>query len=50
MVEKNIKKKQAKKQRNMSGFNTGNRTHKDPRHPSRNDRKIEFMRYLKEEY
>lgn len=50
MVEKNVRKEAYKKMRGVSGFNTGCRIHKDPKHPTRSDRKIEFRKILKEEF
>lgn len=46
MTEKNRKKLEAKKQRGLSGFNTGTIIHKDMRHPSRQQRKLDTRRLI----
>ena len=46
MVEKNIRKVEAAKQRNMSGFNTGTRTMKSAKCPNRQKRKKDFQKML----
>ena len=46
MVEKNLRKAKAKRNRVYFDMNTGTRVHKDPRHPSRNDRKKDFRKML----
>ena len=44
MVEKNKKKQQAKKMRVMNGMNTGTRTHKTDKHPTRQQQKEELRK------
>jgi len=44
MVEKNIKKLKAKKQRVICEMNMGTRIHKDAKHPSRQQRKQEIRK------
>lgn len=46
MVEKNVRKVEAAKQRNMSGFNTGTRTMKSAKYPNRQKRKKDFQKLL----
>jgi hypothetical protein len=44
MVEKNLKKLNAKKQRVLNGMNTGTRTHKTDKYPTRQQRKQEVRK------
>lgn len=44
MVEKNVKKLKAKKQRVLFIMNTGSRVHKDAKHPTRQQRKQEIRK------
>ncbi len=44
MVEKNLKKLNAKKQRVVNGMNTGTRTHKTDKYPTRQQRKQEVRK------
>ena len=44
MVEKNVKKMKAKKLRAMNGMNTGTRTHKTDKYPTRQARKNELRK------
>jgi len=48
MVEKNLKKEQAKKMRVYSTCNTGTISHKTAKYPSRNDLKANLRRILKD--
>ena len=48
MVEKNIRKLKAKKNRVLVGFNTGVRTFKTEKNPSRAMNKCNFNKMLKE--
>lgn len=50
MIEKNIKKLEAKKIRGVSGFNTGTRTHKSAKWPTRSDLKANLRRMTHELY
>lgn len=49
MTEKNRKKAEAKKQRCLVPFNTGERTFKTPKNSSREERKKEFRKMLDNE-
>lgn len=46
MLEKNVKKELAKRMRGISGFNTGIRTHKSPKYPTRQDVKNATMKEI----
>jgi len=46
MIDKNKKKEQAKKNRVFFPMNTGTITHKDKKHPSRNQRKKDLRKLL----
>ncbi len=51
MIDKNEKKERAKRQRIWFGMNTGTITHKDSKHPSRQERKRKLKEMLdKEDY
>ena len=44
MVEKNVKKLKAKRMRVLNNMNTGTRTHKTDKHPTRQQRKQEVRK------
>jgi hypothetical protein len=51
MVDKNLKKEKAKKNRVWFDMNTGTRIHKDDKHPHRRDEKRKLKKMLdKEDY